>query len=93
MTTKAQRKYLRAVAAMGCVICGAPAEVHHVRREGAKRDHYKVICLCPRHHRTGGRGVAIHAGRESWEAEHGAELDWLAVIEARMRGADVGAVV
>ena len=65
------------IAAMGCCICGAPAEIHHVRRGGAKRDDSKVIPLCPRHHRTGGHGVAIHAGRKSWEARFGDELDWL----------------
>jgi len=86
MTTKADRRYMRAVARMGCCLCGKPAEIHHVRRMGAKRDHRQIIPLCPRHHRNGGHGVAIHAGRETWEAKHGAELDWLARIEERMRG-------
>jgi len=73
--TAAEKRHLDRVAALGCCVCGAPAEVHHVRRYGEPRDHMRVIPLCPRHHRTGGCGEAIHAGRQSWR--YGTETEWL----------------
>jgi hypothetical protein len=76
----ADRRHLDAVAALGCCICGCEAEIHHVRREGAPRDHKRVIPLCPRHHRTGGQHVAVHAGRESWETNHGTEAHYVLVV-------------
>ena len=39
-----------------------------------------VIPLCPEHHRTGGKGVAIHAGQKTWEAIFGTEEE---LIEKR----------
>lgn len=53
-----ERLHLKRVAELGCIACfklgyrTAPAEIHHVRRFGSKRDHMKVIGLCPHHHRT-----------------------------------------
>jgi hypothetical protein len=43
-----------------------------------------VIPLCPHHHTDGGEGHAIHAGRESWEAIHGTELDLLAQVRREL---------
>jgi len=80
----AERRHLDRVAALGCCICGAPAEIHHVRRHGAKRDHMRAIPLCPRHHRTGGHGVAVHAGRQTWAAKHGTEERHLAAVMRRL---------
>jgi hypothetical protein len=46
------------VAELGCIACiklgfeDTPAEIHHVKRFGNKRDNLKVIPLCPHHHRT-----------------------------------------
>ena len=75
MTTKAESNYLSAVAASGCILCGAPAEIHHHRRMGEKRKHSQVIPLCPAHHR-GSNG--LHGiGKKSWERMHGVNLDEL----------------
>jgi len=75
------KKRLTQVAELGCLVCGGPAEIHHVRLEpGMPRDDDKVIPLCPRHHRSGGHGVAIHAGKKTWEEQHGTEavlLTWV----------------
>tara|TARA_R100000664_G_C2750004_1_gene137347 strand:- start:356 stop:625 length:270 start_codon:yes stop_codon:yes gene_type:complete len=55
---KKEREYLRKVAELGCVICiklgyeDTPAEIHHIRKMGERRDHFKTIPLCPYHHRT-----------------------------------------
>lgn len=79
--TKAERDHMARVAALGCLICQGPAEVHHVT-DGPGMDqrasHYDTIPLCPRHHRTGGPGVALHAGEATWEARFGTQAELLA---------------
>jgi hypothetical protein len=59
---KAQRKHYDQIAKLGCILCrhlgysDSPAEIHHVRKFGGKRDLAPVIPLCPEHHR-GNTGV------------------------------------
>ena len=80
--TKAEREYMGRVAELGCAICGGFAEVHHITTGvgmGQRASHYETIALCPEHHRTGGHGVAIHAGIKTWEALYGTEIDILAL--------------
>lgn len=78
--TAAQRRRMGLVAALGCVICKSPAIIHHVKRFGGNRDHNAIIPLCPKHHLGHGEGISIHDGRESWEKEHGQELEYLDLI-------------
>jgi len=59
----------------GCVICRRPAELHHLPKLGMGLKGEKMIPLCPEHHRLGGRGVAVHAGRKSFEKNFGSEED------------------
>ena len=76
--TKAEREYMGWVADRGCIICRRPAEIHHIRAgvgAGQRSTAYETIGLCPKHHRLGGHGVAIHAGQETWQAIHGDETD------------------
>jgi hypothetical protein len=71
--TKAEKLHLSRVAALGCIVCRnldyaeSPAEI--IRSSGTglsvRADNFHVIPLCHAHHRTGGYGVAIHAGRVS----------------------------
>lgn len=79
---KADREHLAKVAAVGCIVClnlgheGTPAEIHHPRSMGSmgkKAPHDCAIPLCHPHHRTGGYGVAIHAGQGIWELQFGTE--------------------
>lgn len=86
MTTAAERTHLDRVARLGCLICGARAEVHHIRTgQGLRRaSHFETIPLCPTHHRTGGHGIAFHAGREIWERTFGTELELLAQVRAEL---------
>jgi hypothetical protein len=58
--TKDEAKSLNQIAELGCILCsevlgieGTPAELHHVRRYGAKRSASPVMPLCPIHHRLG----------------------------------------
>lgn len=75
---------LAEVASLGCCVCGAPAEVHHLIGPGSghgmgmKSKH--AIPLCPRHHNKGGFRESIHAGVESWEEEHGSQFEHLARV-------------
>ena len=83
---KADRAHLSLVAQLGCIVCRnqgygeSPAEIHHIRSGMglAKRaEHTDSIPLCPGHHRTGGYGVAFHAGKKAWEAKFGTERELL----------------
>ncbi|MFP2504480.1 Ref family recombination enhancement nuclease [Buttiauxella gaviniae] len=83
---KAEREHLSRVASLGCVVCRnlnlgeTPAEIHHCSSGtglSVRADNYHVIPLCHIHHRTGGHGVAIHAGRLTWEHNFGNELKLL----------------
>ena len=81
-----ERRHIRRVIALGCIVCGAPAELHHIRSlaagsgTGLKVTHFETIGLCPSHHRTGGYGIAFHAGPEIWEKTFGRQEDLLAQI-------------
>lgn len=75
-----ERLHLSKVAALGCIICQSPAEIHHIRHGvgmGQRSSYKKAIPLCHSHHRTGGFGVALHAGQKTFEANFGTELELL----------------
>ena len=74
--TKAERDHMGEVAALGCIICRRPAEVHHLPGRPL-RNHWRCIALCPTHHRNGNIGTAVHSGRRSFEANHGTEDELL----------------
>ena len=78
--TKAEKEHLNRVAELGCIICGSPAEIHHIRAGvgmGRRSSNYEAIPLCHVHHRTGGYGVAYHAGRKGFENNFGTECELL----------------
>ena len=95
MATKAERAHMGRVAALSCVVCrnngidGSPAEVHHIGNGtmGKRSSNYEVIPLCHAHHRTGGHGVAVHAGRKAFERLNGTEK---ALLEQTLRDLDGG---
>ena len=77
---KSEKEYLNKIASLGCIICKRECEIHHLRTGvgmGQRNDNNNVIGLCPEHHRTGGHGVAYHAGRLAFEANFGTELELL----------------
>lgn len=87
--TKAEKLHLSRVAALGCIVCRnlsygeSPAEIHHCSSGtglSVRADNFHVIPLCHAHHRTGGYGVAIHAGRKSWEEKFGTEAELLSQV-------------
>jgi hypothetical protein len=76
--TKEERAHMGRVVQIGCLICLSPPEIHHTGTyQGGGRDHKRVLPLCHRHHRTGGYGVAIHAGKKKWESIYGTEQELL----------------
>lgn len=88
--TSQEKKHLTQVAEIGCIACinqgdgPTPAEVHHIRAgmgAGQRNDTFRTIPLCHTHHRTGGYGVAIHAGQKEWERVHGDEETLLRQVE------------
>lgn len=90
--TKAERDYMGVAASLGCFICGMPAEIHHKTGAGMglKASNYDIIPLCHVHHRTGGHGVAVHAGTKTWEANYGTQDEMIKrvreLVEAKNNG-------
>lgn len=65
--TAAEQRHFNRVGEMGCLVCGGPAEIHHVTSDGfgwIGRSHRRVVPLCPYHHRIGSDAVQelSHAG-------------------------------
>jgi hypothetical protein len=91
--TKAEREHLSRVAALGCIVCRqlghgeTPAELHHIRTGhgiAQRADNFSVIPLCHQHHRNGGHGVAIHAGRQTWQRIFGTEQQLLLQVQEEL---------
>lgn len=96
MTTSAERLHMSLVAGLGCVICHAPAEIHHMKTNpitgrhlgmGQRASNFHVIPLCPRHHRQGRMGEAYHSGPRAWEVIHGTEIELWAKVQELLRSA------
>jgi len=82
--TAEERRHLQAVAAMGCLVCGEPATVHHVTSDGYKRldrTHRRVTPLCPVHHMVqfGPRESVEALGHAGFRETYG--IDLLAVAD------------
>lgn len=90
--TSSERAHLDAVARLGCIVCRSqgddtPAEIHHIRQGkglSQRAGPFHVLPLCPAHHRTGGHGIAFHAGRRSWETRYGGEIEWLSQVAEQL---------
>lgn len=76
MSAKEEKEHYARLCSLGCIACHtlgygfSPCEIHHIRYQAglSKKSHFsKAIPLCPNHHRLGGHGVAIHAGRRAFE--------------------------
>ena len=69
-------KHLDKIAALGCLICGRPAEIHHVRMGvGMGQRGKEVIPLCEKHHRLGPFGECAHNGAKTFAKKYGTELE------------------
>ncbi len=85
---KSEREYLNAVAELGCLICGKPAQIHHVRSGcgmSQRSEHIGgTLPLCPEHHKDGGFGIAFHAGSKIWQKNYGTEEEMLEEVRSRL---------
>lgn len=85
--TKDERKHYDKLTQLGCIACHvaghgySPAEIHHIKSGnggvGMKSHWSLAIPLCPLHHRYGGHGVAVHAGKLAFESHYGTEVELL----------------
>lgn len=79
--------WLGRVVSLGCIICGMPANAHHIRfgqGMAMRARDALAIPLCPIHHQSGGLGVAFHAGPKSFERNFGTELELLELTYQRL---------
>jgi hypothetical protein len=85
--TKSERddRYSRLVD-LGCCVCmreglgPTPPAIHHLltgRVPNRRNTDDQTIGLCPYHHQHGPNGEAVHAGKKSFERNHGSELELL----------------
>lgn len=85
--TREEKRHLDKVAGLGCIICGAQAEIHHPRFAAGmsqRSPHFLAIPLCPMHHRLGGYGEALHQGQGLFERNHMSEVEMLAETIRRL---------
>lgn len=90
-SSRAEKIWMSRVAELGCIVCGQPAEIHHIGNGtmGKRASNFEVIPLCHLHHRTGGHGVAVHAGRKTWESIYGTERDLLEQVKLVIRDQEI----
>ncbi|MBD7747769.1 hypothetical protein HJX11_09780 [Klebsiella pneumoniae] len=92
--SKSDKQYFQDLVEIGCIVCkvhfgvySAP-EIHHIRTgqgAGQRANHKETLPLCPPHHRTGGHGVAIHAGQKTWEKNYGTETELLEQVTIEVK--------
>jgi hypothetical protein len=79
--TAQERRHMDRVAALGCLVCGSPATLHHVTARAdapgrLTRSHKRVVPLCPRHHQIqhGPRESVEAVGHRGFYTMHGIDL-------------------
>lgn len=94
--TAEEARYLDDACSLGCILCmlgyGAPhgtyspAEPHHTDGKTKPGCHFKIIPLCPRHHRIPGHGYVGRAdGKKAFEAAYMSEEDLIEVVKEAVR--------
>ena len=81
--TAAEKRHLNKVASIGCLICGAPANIHHPRFDcgmSQRASNWLAIPLCKFHHQDGPHGHAIHNGKQEFEKNYMSEQEMLAKV-------------
>jgi len=85
--TATEKKWLSEISQLNCIVCKnmglgeSPADIHHIDGSRKENAHLKTIPICPPHHRTGGYGIALHAGRAEWEKRYGTQQQLLKQVQ------------
>ena len=83
--TKAERDHMDAVAALGCLICKMPAQIHHVHGHAfGSKSNWRVVPLCYPHHHGGAFGHCVHMGTKTFEANYMTQAAMLAEVNRRL---------
>ena len=76
--TKLESEHMSAVAALGCLICHSPAQVHHVHGHAfGSKSNWRVVPLCHLHHHMGPFGHCVHMGTKTFEENYMSEAEML----------------
>ena len=75
-----ESRHMGRVAELGCLVCGSPANVHHIRTDRIKND-FLTIPLCREHHQG---DFSIHMSKRQFENIYGSELHLLAETLKRL---------
>lgn len=75
-----QKAHKNRVAALGCLVCKGPAEIHHVRAGNQSKDDRRIVSLCAGHHRHNADSFHRLGNVELFFQAHGIDLvkeaDW-----------------
>ena len=84
---QAEKIHCNKVALLGCYICGAEPQLHHIRPPGTgigrRSSHFSVIPLCYNHHLG---SFSIHNRKLDFEQRHVTEKEILQIITERLYG-------
>lgn len=77
--TSEQKRRHDAIRELGCVICGRPGNIHHIREDlgmGQAVDHDRIICLDYDHHQSEEAGaISIHGTPMLFQETYGTESE------------------
>ena len=88
--TRLEQEHMDKVRSIGCIICkkygkSRYAEIHHVIGKTKPNAHYKVLPLCPDHHRNflykDGGPISVHPYNARFEAKYGKQEPLLEEVQ------------
>ena len=88
--TRLEQEHMDKVRSIGCIICkkygkSRYAEIHHVIGKTKPNAHYKVLPLCPDHHRNflykDGGPISVHPYKARFEAKYGKQETLLEEVQ------------
>ena len=83
--TRQEKQHMGEVAALGCLICGSPAQVHHVHGHAfGSKSNWRVAPLCSQHHHMGPFGHCVHMGAKTFEQNYMTEARMLEIVNERL---------
>lgn len=84
--TNEEKVHMDMVAQLGCIICGMPACLHHIRMGmgiGQRNSHFNVLPLCYNHHQ--GRDGIHTLGTKKWQKIYGGENQLLERVRQKLQ--------